>query len=68
MYASQSAPSEIMCVFRDRTEASSRIMILFFCARSCMNEIQMCVVPLAEELEARGLKSSAQTNAPGNTR
>ena len=33
-----------------------------------MNEIQMCVVPLAEELEARGLKSSAQTNAPGNTR
>ena len=27
----------------------------------------MCVVALAEDLEARALKSSAQTKAPGNT-
>ena len=27
----------------------------------------MCLLPLAEALEARALKSSAQTKAPGNT-
>ena len=32
-----------------------------------MHEILMCVVALAEDLEARALISSAQTNAPGST-
>ena len=36
-------------------------------ARSCTHDIYMCVVALAEDLEARALKSSAQTKAPGDT-
>ena len=32
-----------------------------------MHGREMCVVALAEDLEARALKSSAQTKAPGNT-
>ena len=36
-------------------------------ARSCMHVIYMRVVALAEDLEARALKSTAQTKVPGNT-
>ena len=32
-----------------------------------MHDICICVVGLAEDLQARALKSSAQTKAPGNT-
>ena len=35
--------------------------------RSCMRDICMYVLALAEDLKARALKSSAQMNAPGNT-
>ena len=39
MCASQSAPREIMGCFGGRTTASSRIVVLFMIARSCMNDI-----------------------------
>ena len=51
------------------TEPQQAVVSWFFLliVRSCMHEINMCVVALAEDLEARALKSSAQTKSPGNT-
>ena len=45
------------------------MMVLLLIARSCMHvRYFVCVLGSAEHLEARVLKSSPQTKAPGNTR
>ena len=51
-----------------RTEPHQAV-VSWFCsliARSCMHD--MCILVLAEDLEARAPKSSAQTKTTGNTR
>ena len=52
-----------------RTEAHQAV-VSWFCsliARSCMHDIYLCVLGLAEDMETRVLKSSPLTKAPGNT-
>ena len=52
--------------FADRTASSSRIMVLFI-DREIVHACHMCILVLAEDLEARAPKSSPQTETPGNT-
>ena len=51
------------------TEPQQVVVSWFFIliTRSCMHDMYMCVVALAEDLKARALKSGIQTKAPGNT-
>ena len=64
-YASQSA-SERMGSFGTELQQAVVSWCSLLFARSCIHDT-MCVSALAEVLEARALKSSAQTKVPGNT-
>ena len=57
-----------MGCWRGEAIASSGILVLFFNTRSWMHGIMyyICVLRLADDMEAQVLKSSPQTNAPGN--
>ena len=57
-------------LFGGETTASSRIMALFIDSETvhACYILYVCVVGFAEDLEARALKSSPQTKAPGNAR
>ena len=67
VYASQSAPSEIMGSFGTEPQQVVVSWFSLLITRSWMHAIYLCVEALAEDLEAPALKSNAQTKTPGNT-
>ena len=56
IYASQSSPSEIMGCLGEELQQAVVSWCSLLIARSCINDIYMCVLGLAEDLEARVLK------------